>query len=123
MINLLRRLSVFFFICALASLGILVSLDAWDRLRPGIFHQQAGAAALILIGGSYISLQLSLKHRRGETVKGVLLGMAFLLWGGEQFVPPGPWVTAMDSIVITIFVVDLSVIIVEHLRQRDHETP
>jgi len=123
MITLLRWLSVIFFISALASLGILMGLDALDHLQAGLFHQQAGALSLMLIGASYISLQLSTKRHWNEVFKGVLLGIAFLLWGGEQFVPSGPLVTAMDSIVITIFVVDLSVIIVEHLRRNDYETP
>lgn len=29
----------------------------------------------------------------------------------------------MDASVVTIFVVDLSLIIVEHLRRKDHELP
>ena len=75
----------------------------------------------MFIGASYISLQLTGRRRWNEMLKGVLLGLAFLLWGGEQFMPAGPLATAMDSSVITIFVVDLSLIIVEHLRHNDHE--
>jgi len=77
----------------------------------------------MLIGASYIFLQLSTRRRCNEILKGVLLGTAFLLWGGEQLLPPSPLVTAMDSAVITIFVVDLSLITLEHLKRQDHETP
>jgi len=122
LINLLRWLSAIAFICALASLVLLISLDVVDRLRPGLLHQQAGALSLMLIGASYICLQLSLKRPWVEICKGCLLGLAFLLWGAEQFVPSGAWVTMMDSAVVTIFVVDLSVIILERLRRKDNET-
>jgi hypothetical protein len=44
-----------------------------------------------------------------------------LLWGCEQFVPAGPWATAMDTAVVLIFVVDLSLIIVGNLRSAHHE--
>jgi len=53
----------------------------------------------------------------------VLLGLAFVLWGGGQLLPPTSRVTIMDASVVTIFVVDLSLIIVEHLRRKDHELP
>jgi hypothetical protein len=75
----------------------------------------------MLIGFSYIVLQLSGRQRWNEMVKGVLLGTAFPLWGCEQLLPPSPLVTAMDSAVVAIFVVDLSLIILEHLRRQDHE--
>lgn len=112
--------------CCLASLAALVMLLASDtthRLRFTRTHQQAGALALILIGSSYICLQLSAKRPWTEMLKGTLLGLAFLLWGAEQLLPSSPLVTAMDTAVVTIFVVDLSLIIIEHLRRKDHETP
>lgn len=78
---------------------------------------------LILIGLSYISLQFSARRQRAERVKGILLGVAFVLWGAEQLLPPTSLVTVMDASVVTIFVVDLSLIIVEHLRRKDHDLP
>jgi hypothetical protein len=120
---LFRTLSIFFFLAALLSIIALLAGDAWHGLKLTTLHQRAGAFALMLIGASYICLQLCRPRRWMEFIKGVLLGIAFLLWGGELFVQPGPWVTAMDSVVITIFVVDLSLIIYEHIQRRDHETP
>jgi len=119
MTRLLRRASVLFFALALAGIAILWIADSLHALRFTPFHQRAGALALILIGISYIALQLSLRRGRGETLKGIFLGAAFVLWGGEQFVPSGPLMTAMDSAVITIFVVDLSLIIVGEVRRRN----
>ncbi len=82
-----------------------------------------GAIPLILIGLSYASFQFSTQRPHSERVKGLLLGLAFVLWGSEQLLPPSPWVTVMDSLVISIFVVDLALIIIEHLKRNNHEIP
>jgi hypothetical protein len=116
--SLLRRACVLLFLLALAGIAILWGSDALHAFHLTLFHQQAGALALILIGSSYILLQAVLRPRRTEALKGTFLGAAFVLWGGEQFLAPGPWVTMVDSVVITIFVVDLSLIVVGQLRSR-----
>ena len=117
--NLLRTACVLLFLLALAGIAVLWVTDALHAYRFTLFHQQAGALALILIGSSYISLQLIRRRRGAEALKGVFLGAAFVLWGAEQFLPPGPWVTVVDSLVITIFVVDLSLIVIGQLRSKD----
>lgn len=101
-------------------LTLLVS-DVCNALAPTTIHRRAGAFSLILIGASYIALQLSLRRPSGEKVKAILLGIAFLFWGSAQFLPPSPWATAMDSAVVVIFVVDLSLIIVESLKRNNYE--
>jgi hypothetical protein len=123
MAKMLRRISAVCFISALAGIVTLLIGDGCSHLRLTGLHQRAGALSLMLIGASYISLQLSAKQRSGETLKGILLGVAFLLWGSESFLPPSRWVTAMDSLVVVIFVVDLSLIIVGHLKGKDREAP
>jgi hypothetical protein len=123
MTKILRSLSAIFFICALGGIVMLLIFDTLNGLRLTDMHQRTGALSLILIGCSYISLQLSVRQRWDEMLKKVLLGVAFLFWGGEQFLPSSPWVTAMDTLVVIIFVVDLGLIIVDHLRRTPHETP
>lgn len=123
MTALFRRLSVFSFIAALLGIAALLLFDTLNHLRFTPVHQRLGALSLMLIGFSYIMLQLSARRRWNEMLKGVLLGTAFLLWGCEQLLPPSPLVTAMDSAVVAIFVVDLSLIILEHLRRRDQGAP
>ena len=56
-------------------------------------------------------------------MKGLALGTAFVLWGAEQLLPPSSLITVMDGLVITIFVVDLSFIIRDHLRRQNDELP
>jgi hypothetical protein len=123
MTALFRRLSVFSFTAALLGIAALLLFDTLNHLRLTPVHQRLGALSLMLIGFSYIMLQLSARRRWNEMLKGVLLGTAFLLWGCEQLLPPSPLVTAMDGAVIAIFVVDLSLIILEYLRRQDHEAP
>lgn len=121
MTRTLRWLSILLFNSALAGVAILWFSDARSHLHPTAQHQQIGALPLILIGLSYISFQLSGRRQIMERLKGLLLGLAFVLWGGEQLMSPSVWVTVMDSLVITIFVVDLALMIVEHLRGKEGE--
>src|SRR5580693_10740361 len=123
MIKLLRGLSLLLFLSAVGAIIVLLISDVSHALRLTSFHQQAGAMALILIGTSYISLQLSAKRRWSEKLKGIFLGLAFTLWGSEQFLPASRVVTLMDSAVITIFVVDLGLIILDYLKRNDHQAP
>jgi len=118
MTKLLRVLSLILFLSALAGLAVLLISDALHGLQLTPFHQQSEAAALIFIGASYICLQLSGAQRWNEKMKGIFLGLAFVLWGGEQFLPASRLVTLMDSAVITIFVVDLGLIILDRLKDR-----
>ena len=118
MTKLFRKLTLSFFLFALAGLAALLLADAMHGLRFTVLHQQLGASALILTGTSYISLQLSASHRSGGKLKGVFLGLAFVLWGSEQFLPASRLVTFMDSGVITIFVLDLGLVIFSQLKIR-----
>jgi peptidoglycan/LPS O-acetylase OafA/YrhL len=119
----LRSLSLLLLVLALAGLVTLLVFDTLNHLRLTSFHQRTGALSFMLIGASYISLQLATRRRWNEKLKGILLGTGFFLWGCEQFVPPSPLVTVMDSLVVLIFVVDLSLIIVHRLQHRDDESP
>jgi hypothetical protein len=123
MTKLLRGLSLLLFLLAVGGIIVLLTSDVSHGLRLTAFHQQSSALALVLIGASYISLQLSAKRRWNEKLKGIFLGFAFVLWGSEQFLPASRMVTLMDSAVITIFVVDLGLIILDYLRRKDDQAP
>jgi len=123
MTKLLRGLSLLLFLLAVGSIVILLASDVSHALRLTSIHQQSSALALILIGTSYISLQLSAKRRWREKLKAIFLGLAFALWGSEQFLPASRLVTFIDSAVITIFVVDLGLIILDGLGKGDRGVP
>jgi hypothetical protein len=114
--RLFHALSSVFFGLALLALAWLLVPDLWVSFRPSPRHQQAGALALAFLGISFVCLQLGAGTPWKERIKGMLLGLAFVLWGGEQFMPPGAAVTAIDSAVITIFVVDLGLVIAGRLE-------
>ena len=99
----------------------VVAADAWNAMAITALHRHAGALSFMLIGSSYVALQLSLRRPRSEKIKAILLGLAFLFWGSGQFLPPSPWATAMDAAVVVIFVVDLSLIIMESLKRNHYE--
>ncbi len=101
----------------------LLALDSWHRFQPSVLHQKAGALALMLVGSSFICLQAGTPAAWVEIAKGVLLGLAFVLWGAEQFMPQGSGVTVVDSAVITIFVVDLGLVIFGRLRRGGNTGP
>jgi hypothetical protein len=109
--RLLRILSSALFLSALAAVACLIASDIWFRFQPTSLHRHAGALALILIGSSFVCAQLGAAGKRSDRLKGMLLGAAFALWGCEQYLPPGPLATAADCLVVTVFVVDLALVI------------
>jgi hypothetical protein len=109
--RILRVLSGTLFVLALIALAFLLLSDFWPSLRPAVSQQRASPLALIFAGWSFICLQLGAGGRGKEALKGILLGLAFVLWGGEQFLPAGPGAAIVDSVVVAIFVVDLGLVI------------
>lgn len=118
MTRLLHYCSAVFFVLALIGIVTLVVFDLINQLRFTSLHRHAGALSFMLIGSSYVSLLLGSRRPLKTILKEMFLGIAFFLWGSEQFLPPGPWTTAVDSTVILIFVTDLSLIILERLKHR-----
>jgi hypothetical protein len=119
MTTLFRWLSALLFILAVSAVTTLLIFDLLNHLRLTPLHQATGALSFMLIGASFIGLQLSSGRRWNAMLKEVMLGTAFVLWGGEQFLSPSALVTAMDTLVVLIFVVDLSLIIVPRLKRKD----
>ena len=71
-----RWLSTVLFVSALAAMVTLLVSDAFNALTPTELHRCAGALAFMLIGLSYVALQISLRRPRSEKVKAILLGIA-----------------------------------------------
>ncbi len=121
MATIFRWLSISLFVSALIATLTLLTADVLNGLTITRLHQKAGALAFMLIGSSYVALQLSLRGKQSGKLKAVLLGIAFFFWGSGQFVSVGRWATAMDAAVVVIFVVDLSLVIVESLKRNQYE--
>jgi hypothetical protein len=112
-------LSGILFIAAMVALVTLVVPDMWTGFQPSVRHQRAGAFALVFVGLSFLCLILARRARCSQQLKGLLLGLAFVLWGAESFLSTGAATTAMDAAVIAIFVLDLGLVIKGGLGQPD----
>ncbi len=92
------------------AISSLIGLQPPFPLKSGI--------PLIAIGTSYISLMLTLPRRPGQMLVGVLMGLAFVLWGLEQFLVNRALICFIDDCVAFLFITDLSIIIRQNHRQQ-----
>jgi len=113
-----RYLSALLVVLALAAIPILLASDAANALRWTALHQRAGGLSFVLVGTSYFVLQFASPRRWNERIKAILMGIGFIFWGSAELLPAGPWITVMDTCVVLIFVVDLSLIILGNLKQN-----
>jgi DNA replication protein DnaC len=74
------------------------------------------AVPLIAIGISYFVLIVSLRRTFGQRLVGIFSGLAFVLWGLEQFLSDQALISFIDDVVVFLFVVDLSIVIRHNLR-------
>lgn len=124
---LLRRLLCWFSagFTALALLGSieLLLLDAFPTLTNRVIHASVSAAALLLAGTAYLALQLVFRPSPQELVNRIVLGSAFVLWGIQELLPAGALSVLLGDVVITLFIVDLSLIIKADLHKKRSNTP
>jgi hypothetical protein len=72
---------------------------------------------LMAIGFSYFILVSTLRRTLGQRLAGILLGLAFVLWGLEQFLSDRTVISFIDDVVVFLFVVDLSIVIRHNLKR------
>jgi hypothetical protein len=121
--DLFRKLSALLLVSALAGMAILLVFDVLHDLSLTAFHQRAGALSVLLIGASYICLQLGSHSHLRDKLKRIPLGVGFCIWGSESFMPTGHIITVMDNLVVIIFVSDLGFVILDSLRRKDNGAP
>jgi CDP-diglyceride synthetase len=114
-----RILSSFFLLIAFVCFAVLWWHDICDGFHYDAAHVREGAPPFIFIGLSFITFQLSQQSLGRQQVKGLLLGAAFALWGTEQFIQPGLWLTILDDLVIGVFVADLGAIMCGHFLKKN----
>jgi peptidoglycan/LPS O-acetylase OafA/YrhL len=111
-------LSLIFLVVSVASFAVVLWNDIGHGFPYDMNHQRLGSLPFIFIGICFIFFQLSLRGPWPQRIKGILLGTAFALWGSEIFLPKGNWLTVLDNVVITIFLVDLGMIVVGHFLEK-----
>ena len=81
-------------------------------------HAPLSAMPLLLAGASYVVLQAVLRPPPLELLRRLMLGSAFLLWGIVQLMPEGAAATTLGDVVITLYVIDLGLMIQAELQRR-----
>jgi len=97
---------------AILTAGFLVVRRAWPLIMgsPAPIPLKS-AIPLIAIGFSYACLTVTLRRTFSQHVLGILVGLAFMLWGAEQFLTNQEIISLIDDIVVVLFVSDLSIVI------------
>ena len=85
--------------------------------QPAFLGTLKSAIPLMAIGLSYISLIFTVPRTIAQRCLGFLVGLAFVLWGLEQFMGKAEWIAYVDDIVVLLFVFDLSIVIRENLAR------
>jgi hypothetical protein len=82
------------------------------------------AVPLVAIGISYLTLIFTVDRTPAQRLLGFLVGLAFILWGVEQYLPDPALVAWIDDLVVFLFVLDLGIVIRENLvRSREDQAP
>jgi hypothetical protein len=113
----LRGLSLSTLWVAILTAGFLIACHALPLMTGSqVAIPFKSAVPLIAIGISYLFLILSLRRTLGQRLVGFSVGLAFVLWGLEQFLTDQAWISFIDDVVVFLFVVDLSIVIRDNLK-------
>ena len=116
--SVFARVIYIFLILSLLGCAVLLLFDFFPALLPLLRHGPVSALPLLLIGTTYIGLQVILRPAPLELLKRVMLASAFILWGIDQLLPIGPIATTLGDIVIVLYIIDLALMIRDALSAR-----
>ena len=118
-VRVIRRLVACVTAAAIAASVLLLLSDGAPRSARLLGHSLLSAAPLLLVGTAYIALQPAVRPTPLELLKRLILGAAFILWGIDQLLRPGWIATSIGDVVISLYVIDLGLVIRDHLRTED----
>ena len=93
--------------CSIALLTSSAPIDIPLRFSAPVIS----ATPLLLIGVSFLVVQMMLRPRWTELLKNVLLAAAFILWGVVQLLKKSALSERLGNIVIALYVLDLAWVI------------
>jgi hypothetical protein len=109
--KILRWLSNVLAILSLAAgMGLLVG-DMKSETLSSFPVAAISAAPLLLVGTSFLFVQLIVRPRLMDLMKNLLLAATFLLWGIIQLLPQNALSTRLGNVVIALYVLDLAWVI------------
>lgn len=107
-----RFLPVFLGAVTLAGVVALLVWDAFPRLFPAGSHNVLAAFSLAMIAFAYVTYQIAHRPAAMEFAKAIMLAAAFLFWAANQFWPGLPQATLFNDFAVTLFVLDIFLVIV-----------
>jgi hypothetical protein len=99
------------YVLAILALAACVGLMVGDVGIGNLTHlspAMASAAPLLLVGTSFLFVQLSLRPRLLDLFKNLTLAGTFLLWGIVQLMPQNALSMRLGNLVIALYVLDLA---------------
>jgi hypothetical protein len=98
------------FAAVIAGVVLLVG-DAAAGLTARAAHAPISAAPLLMVGAAFMAVLPLTRPGWLEFTKRAMVGAAFILWGIAQLMPPGAAATTLGDLVITLYVMDLALVI------------
>jgi hypothetical protein len=114
-LKLIRFLNWLLVIFALLA-GILLLLS--DIFSFSFPHAPISSSPLLLIGAAYLAFQLLTGPTLLDLCKALIVSSAFILWGIDQILSPGWFATTLGDVVIVLYVIDLSWLMLDRLKQK-----
>lgn len=108
-------------IATIGSLLGLLAVDALPTLFPPHAHNVVAALPLALTAIAYLLYQAVKPPRWPEFGRALALSLAFFLWSVSELLPAIPGATLVNDLAITLFVLDVFVVIIDWPKSRVHE--
>ncbi len=97
-------------IAVVAGVALMLG-DIAGGLAGRAAHAPASAAPLLIVGAAFFTMLPLTRPGPMEWIKRAMVGAAFILWGGAQLMPPGAAAATLGDLVITLYVIDLALVI------------
>jgi len=120
---LLRWLAMALGAIAAAGIAALLATDAQIHVPLAFSASAISAAALLLIGVSFLIVQAIQRPSLTELLKNALLAGAFLLWGVVELMRRSDLSKKLGDVVIALYVVDLAWVIFATLNAKREVRP
>jgi peptidoglycan/LPS O-acetylase OafA/YrhL len=107
-----RAVPVALGLSTLLSVAAPLTADFNPQLFPAKAHEFLAALPLTAIAIAYLLYQSAHRPLPREFAKAILLALAFLFWAANQFWPDSPQATLFNDVAITLFVLDVFLVII-----------
>ena len=107
-----RAIPLILGVVTLIGVGVLLAWDVNPKFFPARAHDFLGAFPLVMIAIAYLLYQSAHRPAAKEFVKAIMLAVAFLFWAANQLWSDLPQATIFNDVAITLFVLDVFLVII-----------